>query len=762
VRGSGRRALWTPVRAFPYASTMQTPGAVANKSRDLLSRGGKSFLIALVLSMGLYGAALRVNAQSSLPVYDDSLVNGFQDWGWATHNYANVSPVHSGTRSVSVTINAAWVGLQIYHPDLDSSLYSSVRFWLHGGSSGGQRLKVYGLLHIGSSANVSQSSFVLSTLTANTWQQFTIPLSALGVANTANFTGFVIQDNVGAIQPTFYVDDIELVASLPPAVTHLSVNASQTLRTADARWYAANTAIWDGNFNTPTTISLLREMGTRVLRFPGGSLSDEYYWASNTSGTNTWRWSTSFANFVHVATNIGAQAFITVNYGSGSASQAAAWVRHANVTNHLGFAYWEIGNECYGTWETDTNANAHDAYTYAVRAKDYYQQMKAADPTIKVGVVAAPGEDSYINGFTGHPVVNPRTGQTHNGWTPVLLATLKTLGITPDFIVHHRYPQWTDKNNPVGSDSDPALLQCSGAWAVDAADLRQQIADYFGPSGTNIELVCTENNSDSGAQGKQSTSLVNGLYYADSLAQLMKTELNAFVWWDLRNGTDATGCFDASLYGWRTYGDLGMINGLGTRHPTFYAAKLMQYFVQPGDTILAASSDYAKLAAYAARPASGAMSLLVINKEPATNLTAQVVLAGFVPSALATLRSYGIPQDEAARTNGTMQAQDIAVTNFTSATTNFSITFPAYSLSLLALAPAAPSLTVLPVASAPKDQIVLQLRGQPGVRYFLQSSSDLANWSTVSTNTLASDSLMVTNTVTTPPAGRFWRAVWQF
>jgi len=741
---------------------MRTPGAIAKNSSVLYTRGKPFPRLALALTLALCGAVLRLSAQSVLPVYTDSLVNGFQDWGWATHNYANASPVHSGTRSISVTINAAWVGLQVYHPDMDSSLYSSLRFWMHGGSSGGQRLKAYGLLHVGSSANVAQSSFVLPTLTANTWQQFTIPLSALGVADKANFTGFVIQDNAGAIQPTFYVDDIELVASLPPAVTHLSVNASQPLRTADARWFAVNTAIWDGNFDTPTTISLLREMGTRVLRFPGGSLSDEYYWASNTSGTNTWRWSTSFAKFVHVATNIGAQAFITVNYGCGSVAQAPAWVRHANVTNHLGFAYWEIGNECYGTWETDTNVNAHDAYTYAIRARDYFQQMKAADPTIKVGVVAAPGEDSYSNGYTGHPALNPRTGQTHNGWTPVLLATLKTLGVTPDFIVHHRYPEWTDKNNPVGSDSDPALLQCSGAWALDAADLRQQITDYLGPAGTNIELVCTENNSDSGAQGKQSTSLVNGLYYADSLAQLMKTELNAFVWWDLRNGTDTSGCFDASLYGWRTYGDLGMINGLSTRHPTFYAAKQMQYLDQPGESILPATSDYAKLAAYAARHANGAVSLLVINKEPATNLTAQVALAGFVPSALATLRSYGIPQDEAARTNGTMQAQDIAVTNFTSANTNFSFTFPAYSLSLLTLAPLAPSLAVLPLGSAPKGQIVLQLRGQPAVRYLLQSSSDLANWSTVSTNTLVSDTLMMTNPVVMSPAGRFWRAVWQF
>jgi len=59
-----------------------------------------------------------------------------------------------------------------------------------------------------------------------------------------------------------------------------------------------------------------------------------------------------------------------------------------------------------------------------------------------------------------------------------------------------------------------------------------------------------------------------------------------------------------------------MINGLSTRHPPFYAAKLMQHFVQPGDTILSASSDYPLLSAYAARGASGALTLLARRRYP--------------------------------------------------------------------------------------------------------------------------------------------------
>jgi len=70
----------------------------------------------------------------------------------------------------------------------------------------------------------------------------------------------------------------------------------------------------------------------------------------------------------------------------------------------------------------------------------------------------------------------------------VLLSTLRSLGITPDFAVHHRYPEYGGSSSVV-ADSDPLLLQSASGWASDAGDLRQQIAAYFGPEGTNIELV---------------------------------------------------------------------------------------------------------------------------------------------------------------------------------------------------------------------------------------------------------------------------------
>lgn len=614
---------------------------------------------------------------AGLPVYTDHLVNGFQDWSYGAHNLGNVSPVHSGGRSISVS-ETPGQNISFYHP-FDTSPYASFSFWANGGAAGGQVLLVQALLN-----EVAQPQiYRLIPLSANIWQQYNIPLAALGAGDKTNFDRMLITLSGGGTSGTYYLDDIQFGAAPAPAVTHISVNATQIVRTVDARMFGLNTGIWDSDFSSAQTTALLMEMGALTLRFPGGSLSDDYHWATDTTDANTWTWANSFGNFAQIAANLGAQAIITVNYGTGTSNEAAGWVRSSNVTNHFGFRYWEIGNECYGGWETDSNSYPHDPYTYATLAANFILQMKAADPSIKIGVPVSAGESGYSNGYTNHPAYNPRTGQTNYGWTPVALTTFKSLGVTPDFLICHFYPE------SGGDESDPLLLQSSfgSPWRAIAAGFRQQISDYLGPAGTNIELLVTENNSCSGPQGRQSTSLVNALYYADSLSQLMQSEFNSLVWWDLRNGTDLGGNMDATLYGWRTNGDLGMIYGLTNRYPEYYAAKLMRYFTGPGDTVVNAASDYLLLSAYAVLRTNGNLTLLVINKDTGNDFTGQVALNSFIPNSTATVQAYAIPQDDAAKTG--IGWQDILTTNVTFASTNFSYSFSPLSLTLFTLIPQA-------------------------------------------------------------------------
>jgi alpha-L-arabinofuranosidase len=548
---------------------------------------------------------------------------------------------------------------------------------------------------------------------------------------------------------------VEFGASQPcsACATQITVNANQTLRPVDGRWFGANVASFVSGFDTPNNLSMLTEMGCRSLRFPGGGMSDEYDWHSGVwTGHGTQP--TTFANFIHIATNLpGVNVFITVNYGTGTTNEAADWVRAANITNHCGFKYWELGNECYSPTEVDSNTTppfqAHDPWTYAMRFRDYYAAMKAVDPTIKVGAVVTPGEDT-LNYFSSYPALNPRTGLTHNGWTPVMLATLKSLGVTPDFLIHHFYAEY-------GTESDPILLQSTAQWANDAAELRQEITDYFGDGGTNIELLSTENNSDASySQGKQSTSLVNGLFLADSLGQLMKTEFSSYLWWLFESGADTKGSFSPLLYGWRTYGDFGLVLNVNTKYPTFYAMKLMHDFVQPGDTILDTGAGYPFLDVFAATTTNGALSVLFINKDRTNTFNRQITLTGFPPNATATLRSFGMVQDEATRTNGPVAMRDIATNYLTVAGGGFTYAFPPYSMTLFTLVPNGPMLTV----SQSAGNTLVVSWPWPSANWTLQQNTDLttANW-TAPSETIQNDGSNNFIIITPPAGNRYFRLV---
>jgi len=480
----------------------------------------------------------------------------------------------------------------------------------------------------------------------------------------------------------------------PLAEITVSVDAGTIKRTVDARLFGLNAAIWDSHFNSATTVSLLSANGTRLLRFPGGSLSDEYHWRTNTTLNNTWTWATSFDAFANVAQVINAQAVITVNYGTGTPQEAADWVQYANVTQRYGFKYWEIGNECFGSWETDTRQRHHDPYTYALAARDYITLMKAVDPGIKVGVVVLSGEDSWFVHYTDHPAINPRTGQTHTGWTPVVLATLRSAGVMPDFVIYHRYDQ-----NP-GSENDAALLQSAKGWAAEAADLRRQLNDYLGAAGAQVELVCTENNSVSSLPGKQTTSLVNGLVYADNFGQILQTELTTWMWWDLRNSREAANNNSPLLYGWRLYGDYGLVSDTSEPYPTYYASKLMSLFAAEGDRVVQAASDSTLLAAYAVKRADGALALLLINKSPTAALDARINLTGFTPPEVATVHSYGKPQDDAAHLGVGPGYPDIATTMIGGVGANFLFSVPSYSMNVIVMGGPSCSVNLSPASQA--------------------------------------------------------------
>jgi hypothetical protein len=712
-------------------------------------------LLSYPLGVLLLFSALAAHASDDMLIYSDRFNNGWGDnWSWMPR-YPTNNPVHSGSKSMACVPSGQWQAWWLKAgTSVDTTIYTNVTFWLNGATSG-QTVGITGELD-GSGSGLPT---VWVTAPANTWQQFTISLASLGINNKTNLTGFQLGN--GTSTQRRFIDDLRLAAKPAPATVHVSVSATQAVRKVDGKVFGINQVAWDPNVNTPATAAILNDIGSTCMRWPGGSWGDGYHWTNeawNAGATSPRNWGSFSKDFIALATNIHSDAFIIVNYGTSTPEEAAYGVRMFNITNHCNFKYWEVGNEVGGSWEWDWNTNApwkdHDPWTYAMRFTNYYAQMRAADPTIKIGAVADITEDGTSN-YTNHPVVNPRTGVTHNGWTPVMLTYLRSNNCIPDFLIEHNY-------GPTAGDTQDLLY--SRVWASHAASLRQMLTDYLSDAGTNVTLEVTECGTGGDRQGN---SLPGGLFYADSIGQILQTEFNSRLWWDLRNGTGTITDSDPEFYGWRTnadgsvLGDGGIVYGLGgvgSAYPTYYCAKLMPHFAADGDTVVAATSDYPLLASYAVRRVNGALSLLVVNKSSSSNLTAAINLAGYVPSPGATTWSYGIPQDNAAATG--IGSPDIAQGSFSGAGASFSYSFAPYSATVITMIPTAPGLTALP--GPPPGQFIYQLQGLSGVPYVIEAASDLtaADWVPISTNTLAAVPLNFTNNTSSSSAA-FYRAVWK-
>jgi hypothetical protein len=183
----------------------------------------------------------------------------------------------------------------------------------------------------------------------------------------------------------------------------------------------------------------------------------------------------------------------------------------------------------------------------------------------------------------------------------------------------------------------------------------------------------------------------------------------------------------------------------------------MTNFVQVGDTVVGAASDWPLLPVYAARRQDGSLTVLTINKDPVNTLTGQLSVAGFNPGSEVAVYSYGIPQDDAAEYGA--GSPDIAQSALCISSTTFNYPFPPYSATVMVFPPSAHLLPLAPNRAA--SQFVFQIQGQSGVTYVLESSTDLVDWTSVSTNTLTASILNITNTVVPSRPAEYWRVIWQ-
>ncbi len=459
--------------------------------------------------------------------------------------------------------------------------------------------------------------------------------------------------------------------SLAQTTATVTVSANTPLGTIPRTAVGVNTAVWDADLLDAAVPKLLGRAGVTALRFPGGSTSDTYHWQTHSlTGGGHLDTRSTFDGFMGVAHQVGAVPIITVNYGSNAAgngggdpSEAAAWVDYANNAKHYGVKYWEIGNEIYGngeygaSWEKDLHPD-HSPSAYGANVAAFAAAMKQKDRAIKVGaVLTSPGDWP--------------DGKSPDWNTSVLAAC----GTKIDFVIIHWYAQQP------GSESDAGLLSSPSLLAAKVAKVKALVRRYCGANAAGVQVFVTEDNSVAFNPGKQTVSLVNGLFAADNEMTWLESGVANVDWWGLHNSASAGNNNSASLYGTANYGDYGLLsNASGSEPPAdtpfapYYGIQMLSHLGKPGDRMVSASSSQSLLAVHAVKQAGGKLALLLINKDPNNSIAATISVSGFTPSAASAIYFYG--QSSAAITSASG-----------SAGRSFTQVVPPYSLTTVVLAP---------------------------------------------------------------------------
>lgn len=142
-------------------------------------------------------------------VYDDSLGSGFQDWSWAEHDLDETGVVHAGSASVRFEPDG-WAGLYFHHDGLDLGLFQSIDLWVHGGTAGGQAVRLALFDGATSLGSIRLDTALGHPIAAGAWEKVSIPLSSLGITS-GTLRDVYLQDDSGEDQGTVFVDDVVLV-----------------------------------------------------------------------------------------------------------------------------------------------------------------------------------------------------------------------------------------------------------------------------------------------------------------------------------------------------------------------------------------------------------------------------------------------------------------------------------------------------------------------------------------------------------------------
>jgi hypothetical protein len=417
---------------------------------------------------------------------------------------------------------------------------------------------------------------------------------------------------VDAVVPPYA--DYERTTAIP--TVNISIDYTDTISRVSRYIFGNAVAVWvSPDVNNPTVIGQLQLLSPTLIRFPGGSWSDVYFWNGNPgdlpvnvpNGEGVMislspqygpQHTPTFNSYLDMRSQIGTQGLITINYAYAryglsekpaeqAAHLAADWVRADN--GHTQF--WEIGNENAGSWEAGYRINTsvnQDGQPEIITGELYAQHFKIFADSMRKAASEV-GAEIYIGAqliqFDASGGGNP-----NRDWNA---SVYSVAGEAVDFYVIHNYFG--------GSTSSPGSYLNTALTSIDDMHsfLTQDITNRSAP----VRPISLTEWNMSDDQGRVKTSFINGMQGVLAMSEMAKLGYGMSCRWLIANwGVD--GMFyhgsDASIPAWNP-------------RPAFFYLYYLQKYI--GSYFLGSEvtgSDNIK--AYTTLFGSGEVGVVLVNK----------------------------------------------------------------------------------------------------------------------------------------------------
>jgi hypothetical protein len=396
----------------------------------------------------------------------------------------------------------------------------------------------------------------------------------------------------------------------------ITINATDTINKVSKYLFGGNLNPYSPLFKKDSvSLRHLKNLNTSVLRWPGGNLSNDYFWNAKTKadlpddlpGTKYWLGSDPLTkdaitpDYYKTLKETNSTGCICVNYSYAryglsknsvqrAAHLAAEWVRYDKGRTR----FWEIGNENYGNWQsgyeidptkyTDGRPRFISGAIYGEHCLVFIDSMRAA--------AAEVGAEIYIG---------VQAWEDYTSWDPIQTkwndGLFPKVGNKADFIIIHNYYTPYQTNSTI-----PVIWKSLDNTAHFVEVLNSMVKKY---ALKPIPLALTEYNMQ-GQDSAQTISYINGMHAVMVLADAMKYGFGMAERW-------------STVGFWGGVGDLGTFSYAGepnvpegSLRPEFYYLYYMQKYF--GDIMVKTTANSADIASYATTFSSGQSGIMLLNK----------------------------------------------------------------------------------------------------------------------------------------------------